>query len=105
MTTLLPEGPTPNVGSTDGLITLPTDSLQEVSRMSVSKLGVGIAGLGLIARSQEPLACGFTQGSVDDIAEAALFLASPARTGFITGSFLIVDGGRSALLEDPRDVS
>lgn len=37
-----------------------------------------------------------------DVAHAALFLLDPERSGFITGSTLLVDGGRSALLEDPR---
>lgn len=39
-------------------------------------------------------------GTVDEVAVAALFLASPA-CQFMTGSTLTLDGGRSALLQDP----
>lgn len=42
-------------------------------------------------------------GTVDDIARAALFLASAEDSGFMTGTYLLVDGGRSTLMEDPRD--
>jgi len=41
-------------------------------------------------------------GEPHDIAEAVLFLLDSERSGFVTGSTLLVDGGRSALLEDPR---
>lgn len=41
-------------------------------------------------------------GQPQDIAEAVLFLLDAERSAFITGSTLLVDGGRSALLEDPR---
>ncbi|MCA0295147.1 MAG: SDR family oxidoreductase [Actinobacteria bacterium] len=39
-------------------------------------------------------------GTVDEVAEAVLFLASDT-CGFMTGSTLTLDGGRSALLQDP----
>lgn len=41
-------------------------------------------------------------GEPGDIAEAVLFLASEERAGFITGTQLTVDGGRSTLMDDPR---
>ena len=39
-------------------------------------------------------------GSADEVAEAAMFLASPD-CGFMTGTTVVLDGGRSALLQDP----
>jgi len=50
-----------------------------------------LAGLHPIGRLGEP----------GDIAEAVLFLASEERAGFITGTQLTVDGGRSTLMDDP----
>jgi len=41
-------------------------------------------------------------GEPGDIAEAVMFLASEERAGFITGTQLTVDGGRSTLMEDPE---
>jgi len=40
-------------------------------------------------------------GEPGDIAEAVMFLASEERAGFITGTQLTVDGGRSTLMDDP----
>jgi NAD(P)-dependent dehydrogenase (short-subunit alcohol dehydrogenase family) len=41
-------------------------------------------------------------GRTEDVARAVRFLASNEDAGFITGTSLLVDGGRSSLLEDPR---
>lgn len=41
-------------------------------------------------------------GTVDEVAAAVLFLASP-ECGFMTGSTLTMDGGRSSLLQDPSE--
>ena len=41
-------------------------------------------------------------GQPEDVARAVRFLASGDDAAFITGTTLLVDGGRSALLEDPR---
>jgi glucose 1-dehydrogenase len=40
-------------------------------------------------------------GRVDEVAAAVLYLVSPG-AGFTTGTTLLLDGGRSALMEDPR---
>ncbi len=40
-------------------------------------------------------------GRPDEVARAIAFLASDEEAGFITGTSLVVDGGRSALLQDP----
>lgn len=39
-------------------------------------------------------------GTPDEIAEAIVFLASPT-CAFMTGTTMVIDGGRSALLQDP----
>ncbi|MBO2463613.1 SDR family NAD(P)-dependent oxidoreductase [Actinomadura violacea] len=41
-------------------------------------------------------------GRAADVARAVWFLASPDESGFITGTHLTIDGGRSALMQDPR---
>lgn len=41
-------------------------------------------------------------GRAEDVARAVWFLASHADAGFVTGVQLTVDGGRSALMQDPR---
>jgi NAD(P)-dependent dehydrogenase (short-subunit alcohol dehydrogenase family) len=41
-------------------------------------------------------------GTADEVARAVRFLASSADSGFTTGATLLVDGGRSTLMEDPR---
>lgn len=41
-------------------------------------------------------------GTPQDVAHAVRFLALGEESGFITGTHLLVDGGRSALLQDPR---
>ncbi|MGH3735616.1 MAG: SDR family NAD(P)-dependent oxidoreductase [Micromonosporaceae bacterium] len=41
-------------------------------------------------------------GRPEDVAWAIRFLASQVEASFITGTVLTVDGGRSALLQDPR---
>lgn len=40
-------------------------------------------------------------GRADEVARAIAFLASDEDAGFVTGTSLLVDGGRSALLQDP----
>lgn len=40
-------------------------------------------------------------GRPEDVAKAARFLALEEESGFITGTHLTLDGGRSALLQDP----
>lgn len=40
-------------------------------------------------------------GRADEVARAIAFLASDEESGFITGTSLLIDGGRSALLQDP----
>jgi NAD(P)-dependent dehydrogenase (short-subunit alcohol dehydrogenase family) len=40
-------------------------------------------------------------GTADEVARAIRFLASEADSGFTTGSTLTLDGGRSALMQDP----
>ena len=46
--------------------------------------------------------CAGRLGEPADIAEAALFLADPKRSGFITGQALTVDGGVSVKLVYPE---
>jgi NAD(P)-dependent dehydrogenase (short-subunit alcohol dehydrogenase family) len=41
-------------------------------------------------------------GTVEDCAWAVRFLASGSESGFITGTTLLADGGRSTRMEDPR---
>ena len=41
-------------------------------------------------------------GQPDDIAQAALFLADPDKSGFITGQTLVVDGGVTCKLVYPE---
>ena len=41
-------------------------------------------------------------GAADEVARAIRFLASEQESGFTTGSILTIDGGRSALLQDPE---
>ena len=41
-------------------------------------------------------------GTADEVARAIRFLASDADSGFTTGSTLTLDGGRSALMQDPE---
>lgn len=40
-------------------------------------------------------------GAASDVAHAIEFLADSEKSAFTTGSFLTIDGGRSALLQDP----
>lgn len=40
-------------------------------------------------------------GRPDEVARAIAFLANDDEAGFVTGTSLVVDGGRSALLQDP----
>lgn len=40
-------------------------------------------------------------GRPDEVACAVRFLADPEQSGFLTGSVILMDGGRSALLQDP----
>jgi len=42
-------------------------------------------------------------GRPQDVARAIRFLADEDESGFITGTSLTIDGGRSALMQDPRD--
>jgi len=41
-------------------------------------------------------------GTPDDVARAVRYLASAEESGFVTGTTLLLDGGRATLLEDPR---
>lgn len=41
-------------------------------------------------------------GTAREVAEMIVFLADSRRSGFTTGSNFVIDGGRSALLEDPQ---
>lgn len=41
-------------------------------------------------------------GTADEVARAILFLASEQDSGFTTGGALTLDGGRSALMQDPE---
>lgn len=41
-------------------------------------------------------------GTPDEVARAVRFLSSNEEAGFVTGTTLLVDGGRSTLMEDPR---
>lgn len=40
-------------------------------------------------------------GHPEEVARAIRFLADPREAGFITGTSILIDGGRGALLEDP----
>jgi NAD(P)-dependent dehydrogenase (short-subunit alcohol dehydrogenase family) len=42
-------------------------------------------------------------GTPDDVARAVRYLASADESGFVTGTTLLLDGGRATGLEDPRD--
>lgn len=44
-------------------------------------------------------------GTADEVARAICFLASESDSGFTTGSTLTLDGGRSALMQDPDESS
>lgn len=61
----------------------------------------GFADPALARRSAERLHPLGRLGAPEEVARAVRFLASDVDSGFTTGTTLTVDGGRSALLQDP----